>query len=49
MSNLWLNIRLFLWHLQTGEPKWYSFTISRNDYHKGNKKWFEIYKFSPFK
>jgi len=34
MSNLWLNIRIGLYHLQIGEGHWYSVRISRNDYHK---------------
>ena len=35
MSNLWLNIRIFYWHLQIGDPNWYSVRISYNSHHKG--------------
>lgn len=44
MSNLWLNIRFYIWHLQAGDPKWYSFRICRNDYHLKNWKIFKVYE-----
>jgi hypothetical protein len=33
MSMLWLNIRFWLWHLQIGEPHWWSVRWTRNDYY----------------
>lgn len=30
MSRLWLNIRFGFWHLQIGDPKWWSVHIGRN-------------------
>lgn len=48
MSNLRINIRIFLWHFQVTND--WKFSISRNDYHKGLKYgWFEVCDFKPFK
>jgi len=47
MSSTWLNFRFFYWHLQCGEPKWYSVEISYNKFHKENKLpdgWFSLYR-----
>lgn len=43
MSNLWLNIRFWMWHLQAGDRKWYQFSIHKNDYHKYNWRIFAVY------
>ena len=42
MSNLWLNIRFGLWHLQ-GEG--FKLKLSKNMYHIDNTVWFEVYRF----
>lgn len=44
MSNLLVNIRLYIYHLQIDDR--YHFKISRNDYHKNNKEtpFFMVYK-----
>ena len=33
MSNLWLNLRFGTWHLQCGDPHWWSVRIRQNPYH----------------
>jgi hypothetical protein len=45
MSKLWLNIRFGIYHLQCGEPHWWSIRIPSNKYHVNNPKRFEIYQF----
>ena len=46
MSDLWLNLRIGLYHLQ-GHPRWPFLTWSRNDFHRGRKSpWLELY--TPF-
>lgn len=47
MSNLWLNIRFGQYHLQIGDPKWWSIRIRKNDDIK-SKPWFQVFQF-PFK
>jgi len=48
MSNLRINIRILMWHLQiTGDWKVY---WNYNIWHKGLKYgWFAVYTFKPFK
>jgi hypothetical protein len=33
MSSLWLNIRILLWHIQVGDPHWYSVRLKYNRTH----------------
>lgn len=48
MSNLLINIRIFLYHIQLSNN--WKLKISRNEYHKGYKNgYFEVYTFKPFK
>lgn len=49
MSYLIINIRIYIYHLQVNNN--YKFTISKNDYHKNNKKtpFFAVYKFYNYK
>lgn len=48
MSNLKINIRILMWHIQVGY-KW-KCHITYNDYHKGLKHGlFAVYEFAPFK
>ena len=45
MNSLWLNIRILLWHLQIGEPRWFSIHVSKNDYHKDwHDGYFKVYQ-----
>jgi len=44
MSDLKINIRILMWHLQVNEN--WKFSILYNEYHKGLKHgWFEVCKF----
>jgi aromatic ring-cleaving dioxygenase len=44
MSNNWINVRLFYWHLQVGPDYRLCFRLSFNKYHVGRgSPWFEIY------
>lgn len=48
MSDLRLNIRLFMWHIQINYN--WKLTIAYNDYHKGLKHgWFKVYEINLFK
>lgn len=48
MSNLRINIRLFMYHLQVSNDWKFSFT--KNEYHRKRPNgWFAIYDFKPFK
>jgi hypothetical protein len=48
MSDLRINIRILMWHLQVTGGWKISWTY--NDYHKGLKHgWFACYEFKPFK
>lgn len=38
MSSLWLNIMVFGWHLQVGEPNRWSVRISYNEFHR-RERW----------
>jgi len=50
MSNLWLNIRIGLYHLQAGSPNWYSFKFGKNYLHKGYPfGFFEVYTLFKYK
>lgn len=46
MSNLFLNLRIGVWHFQIGRDRPY-FRISRNDYHRTRlgkeSPWVELY------
>lgn len=48
MSNAWLNVRFGLYHLIIGETGFFSARWSRNEYHAGNPKRFEVYILKPF-
>lgn len=39
MSNLWFNLRIFSWHIQIGNPKWWKVRISFNKYHTKDNGW----------
>lgn len=46
MSRLWMNVRIFSWHIQAGEPHWYSVRLSFNGWHKERNwpdGWFSWY------
>lgn len=48
MSNLRINIRIFMWHFKVSDN--WKFSIDYNEYHKGLKYgWFDICQFQPFK
>lgn len=48
MSNLRINIRVFLWHFQVTDG--WKFKIKKNEYHKGyHDGYFDVYSFDPFK
>ncbi len=48
MSDLRINIRIFMWHFKVSDN--WKFSWSYNDYHKGLKDgWFDIYEFKLFK
>lgn len=38
MGNLWLNLRIWVYHFQAGENQWWKISISRNDYHLKNNQ-----------
>ncbi|MCK5608510.1 hypothetical protein KAR91_41900 [Candidatus Pacearchaeota archaeon] len=42
MSNLWLNIRIGKYHLQIGDPNWWSIRFRFNN---GSWEDFEVYRF----
>jgi len=47
MSNLWLNMMIFGYHIQAGDP-WWHFKFSYNNYHKVNgwpEGYFKIFQF----
>lgn len=51
MSNLWFNISIGAYHIQIGDPKWYSIKVSFNDYYKymkGGKYKIKIHKFLKY-
>ena len=37
MSSLWLNIRVGVWHLQIGDPRRFSVSLSRNPWAVRNR------------
>ena len=48
MSNDWLNIRFFAWHLQSERDTWWVWTLTRNDFHPDSgyeDGYFAVYKF----
>ena len=47
MSNLWLNVRFWMYHVQCGGPHWWSLRIRRNKLFpiKGHGGWFFVYTF----
>lgn len=48
MSDLRLNLRILMWHLQISDN--WKFTFTYNDYHKGLKHgWFAIHEFDLFR
>lgn len=49
MSNLWLNVRLWSWHLQIGEPRWWSVRVVRNPMYIGSKSRFRVYTLRPWR
>lgn len=46
MSRLWLNIRFYIFHLEAGDPKWYSFKVTVNNFHLKNWRIFAVYRLS---
>jgi hypothetical protein len=46
MSNVWLNIRFWIWHLQAGDPGPWSFNVLANPVHRRNWRFVAIYDFS---
>ncbi len=38
MSDVWFNLRIWVYHIQAGRKQWWNFEISRNDWHLGNKE-----------
>lgn len=47
MSNLRLNIRLLMWHIQISYD--WKLSITYNDYHKGLRHgWFKVYEYKRF-
>ena len=37
MSDLWFNLRIWIYHIQAGRREWWRFEVSANDYHKNNR------------
>jgi len=51
MSKLWLNIRIGFYHLQIGDPKWWSIRFRRNEHIslEEARPWFRICTFPFFR
>ncbi len=48
MSNAWLNIRFGTVHWIFGERRLFSLRVSRNEYHRGNSKRFQVHSLKLF-
>lgn len=46
MSDLWLNIRFWVYHFQAGREQWWNVQISKNNFHRKNWCIFAIYQIS---
>jgi len=47
MSDVWFNLRIWIYHFQAGRKEWWRIEFSKNEYHRGNKdsKIVELYQF----
>ncbi len=41
---MWLNLRVFNYHLQAGNKAWWHVSWTRNSYHDGNPKHIQLYQ-----
>ena len=44
MSDLWLNIRFWIFHLQAGSREWWRLELGRNYYHLKRWQLFAVYR-----
>ena len=51
MSNLWLNVRIFNWFIQSSRERWWKIKISKTKYHSSNgwpQGYFSVYQFLDY-
>lgn len=48
MITLWLNLRIWVYHIQAGRQEWWRLEVMKNDFHRGNKEtpFVELYELS---
>lgn len=44
MSDLWLNVRIWMYHFQAGDQEWWRVMVRKNKVHRKNKRIFQIHE-----